>query len=139
MRALTETHFRALAVLLMAGIALIWLLPFIGIEITVNDLSLDEEWVHFLVYALAATLCLLAWRSPRPLVIAWSLFALSVVLQILHNYKLGRHIDVSTICVNLLGIAAGVLLGFNLRTLRSQLKQQISLNPYQPNDQTSSE
>jgi hypothetical protein len=112
---------------LIVAIALVSLLPRTASYLPILGPYLDRGWAHFMVYGCAATLCMLAWRSRTALFLASGLFLLSVGTQFLHSFKVGLDPDSFSIVVNMFGIAAGILLGLNLVTLRSRLKQRVTV------------
>jgi hypothetical protein len=115
---------------LIAAIALLSLLPRSSSLLPLLGPYLDRGWAHFLVYACAATLCMLAWKSRTAMFLVSGLFLLSVGLQLLHNFSIGIGADSFAIIVNLFGTAAGVLLGLNLHTLRIRMKKPATVGGY---------
>ena len=82
---------------------------------------LGHGTAHFLVYIVAACLAMLVWSRWHGFAVSLGTAVLSVVLQIIRAQAAGIGIDKVALIVNLLGTAAGVLLGLNLLSLqRSQ-------------------
>lgn len=79
----------------------------------------SSRWVHFLAYALLATIPVAAWK-PRVAVIASFLPAvISVLFQILHAQVSATLLAPQNLAADLFGSAAGILLGLNLRMIRN--------------------
>jgi len=87
---------------------------------------IDSGWAHFFAYMAAAALPLLAWKRRTGIAISLGVAILSVVFQILRGLVAGRVFDFDATVINLFGIAAGILLGFNLITHRSRSKEQLA-------------
>jgi len=104
-------------------IALGCLLPRASLHDPFLRAYVDSGWVHFLAYAAAATLSLLAWTRRTGIVLSFGLVISSVCLQILRAQASGQVIDYYGTVINILGITAGILLGLNILTLRSRAKQ----------------
>jgi hypothetical protein len=79
--------------------------------------NLNHTWVHFLVYMALAALPLLGWWLRAGVVLTSATAVLSVVLQAEHGFVSGRGMDVHSTTINLLGVAAGVLLSLNILAL----------------------
>lgn len=134
MKAPTKFQLRIILLALIGGVAVIWLYPFTGSQLAQYESLIDRGWLHFLVFAVIATINMLAWRQPASFITAFGLFAISVGLQLIHNARTGLGIDRFALIANLLGISAGVLLGLNIATLKSRLKQRIELGTAESND-----
>lgn len=126
MKILTDFRLRLLWCLLIGIVALMSLLPRIDAYASPLENYIDRGWIHFLVYTVAAALCILAWKQRTALLLVFGMFFLSITLQFMHGQMLGKPADYFGIVVNLLGIAAGILLGQNIAVLRSRSKQHIS-------------
>jgi hypothetical protein len=106
--------------LLTGTIAVASLVPHDYLPNSILGSDLNWPWIHFLVYLAVAILPVLAWRLRSGLAICLGMAGASVGLEILRGLVLYRSIRVQDIVVNLLGVAAGSLLGLNIRTLRSR-------------------
>jgi VanZ family protein len=108
--------------LLLAGtILLISLLPHPPIPSTPLGTFLSSSWAHFLVYLGVSVLPLLAWPRKTGLMISLGVAVISVGVEILRGLFIYRSVQVEDIVVNLFGVAAGILLGWNILTLRSRI------------------
>jgi hypothetical protein len=117
---LTSSRLQQLWSLLVGTIVLVSLLPHLGIHINPLDAHFNGHWVHFLAYAAASFLPLLAWRRNTGVAIDMGMVVLGTGLEILRAGLEGRSPDIQYIVINALGIAAGILLGLNILTLRSR-------------------
>ena len=88
---------------------------------------IDSGWAHFFAYMAAAALPLLAWKRRVGIAVALGVAVLSVLLQILRGLVAGHVVDFDATVINLLGIAAGILLGFNIIAHRSRSKEKLTL------------
>jgi hypothetical protein len=77
-------------------------------------------WAHFLVYVAVSILPLLAWRPRTGFLIALGGGALSAGLEIFRGLVWEGSVRFEDIAINMLGVAAGILLGLNILTLRSR-------------------
>jgi uncharacterized membrane protein YhaH (DUF805 family) len=105
--------------LLAGSIVIASLMPHINIPNHPIGRHFSWPWVHFLVYLAVSILPVLAWRLRRGLAISLGMAVASVGLEILRGLVLYGSMRVQDIAVNLLGVAAGSLLGLNILTLRS--------------------
>jgi hypothetical protein len=117
-------------ILLIGTIVSASLLKWGGVYTNLRSFYFDHGWAHFLVYAMAATLCMFAWKHKTAFVLAVGLFILSVGLQLLHWLIFRNAIDYFGIVVNLFGIIAGVLLGLNILVLRSRTKNNLATHNF---------
>jgi glycopeptide antibiotics resistance protein len=109
---------------LLAGtIVLLSLLPHPAIPSTPLGAYLNSYWAHFLVYLAVSVLPVLAWPRKTGLMISLGVAVISVGLEILRGLFIYRSFHVEDIIVNLFGVAAGILLGWNILTLRSRMSQ----------------
>ena len=123
---LTSNRLRIVWILLIGTIVSASLLKWSSVYTNLRSFYFDHGWAHFLVYAMAATLCMLAWRHKTAIVLAVGLFILSVGLQLLHWLIFKEAMDYFGIVVNLLGIIAGVLLALNILVFRSRTKNNLA-------------
>lgn len=93
--------------------------PYFGVQF-------DSGWTHFLAYTVAAVLSMLVWKRRTGFVFALGISFVSVVLQILRGWIAGHPTDLYGTVINLLGIAAGVLLGLNIIALRAHASRPLA-------------
>jgi hypothetical protein len=94
-----------------------------GIHSNILDAYFNGHWVHFLAYGVVSFLPMLAWRRNTGVAIAMGMAVLGTGLEILSAILDARSPDIQYIVINALGIAAGILLGLNILTLRSRTNQ----------------
>ncbi|MGO9336300.1 MAG: hypothetical protein ACLPY1_02210 [Terracidiphilus sp.] len=119
----TSSRLQQLWGLLVGMIVLASLLPYLGIHTNFLDTYFNGHWVHFLAYVAASFLPLLAWRRNTGVALSMGMVALGTGLEIVRATLDGRSPDIQYIVINALGVAAGILLGLNILTLRSRRSQ----------------
>ncbi len=87
-----------------------------------------NSWAHFFAYMGASCLPLLAWRFRLAFVICFGVTILSVGLELLHALVSGDAFDFYNAVTNILGVAAGVLLGLNLLMLHTEVADHSDSN-----------
>jgi hypothetical protein len=112
--------------LLVGTIVFASLLQWAGIYARFQGFYYDRGWAHFLAYAIAAALCMLAWKQKTATALVMGLFILSIGLPLLHWLVFRVAIDYFGIVVNFFGIIAGVLLGLNVLVFRSRAKDRLA-------------
>jgi len=82
----------------------------------------SNRWVHFFAYASVAAIPIAAWK--RRITMAYSLVPplLSIAIASSHVYFPGPVVRVENIPADIFGIAAGILLGLNIRMMRRSAK-----------------
>lgn len=118
---LTRLSLRLYWCLLVGAIVCVSLLPAPNIPRNLLWAYFDRYWAHFLVYAAVTIFPLLSWQRKTALVLSLGTAALSAILEMLHGAVTDHAVSIEGIVVNLLGVAAGVLLGLNILTLRSRM------------------
>ena len=79
----------------------------------------SSRWVHFLVYALVVALPVGTWRRRESILLSFLPPILSIVLEALQAGFPLSLLRTQTVPADLFGIAAGILLGLNIRTIRN--------------------
>lgn len=74
-----------------------------------------NRWVHFLVYAAVTSIPCAAWRTKRGVLCSLSVIGFSVVCGFFLAVACRQENGLENVFSDLFGIAAGVLLGLNLR------------------------
>lgn len=115
----TKSYWRLSWCVLIATIALAALFSGDVMHKPPLNAYIDSGWAHFFAYMAAAALPLLAWRRRTGLAISLGVAILSVLFQVLRGLMAGRVVDFDATVINLFGIAAGILLGFNIVTYLS--------------------
>lgn len=120
---LTDTRLQLLWGLLVGATVLGSLLPYLGIHSNILSAYLNPHWLHFLVYTAVSFLPLIAWRRNTGLVLSMGMAVPATGLEIARAVAEVRSPNIEHIVINTLGIAAGILLGLNIVTLRSRMNQ----------------
>ena len=107
-------------------IALASWLPGASLHKPLLGLYIDSGWAHFLAFAIAAFIPLLACRLRTALTLVLGIAILSVSLQVMRGLTATRAIDSYAIVINVLGIAAGILFGLNIGALRDPEKPHLN-------------
>jgi hypothetical protein len=105
--------------MLVCGIALIAILPdasWIYSSIAAYDSS---RWAHFLEYAIVTAIPVGAWGRRSRVMISFIPIFLCIALEALHIHFSAPGLRSSNISADLFGVAAGILLGMNIRVIRS--------------------
>lgn len=102
---------------LVGGIMFMSLLPCRSWLYQVLSAYYASDWTRFLVYAAAASIPCAAWRTKRRMLYALLVVILSIVTEVLRAMASGPSVHPELIPADLLGMAAGVLLGLNLREM----------------------
>ncbi len=82
----------------------------------------SSRWAHFLAYALVATIPVAAWRYRRDVAFCLVPVLMSVALESLQMHTPGPVAHIHNVSADIFGIAAGILLGLNLRIMRNSAK-----------------
>ena len=126
MQMLTKPNLRICWCILIGVISLVSCFPGASLQRPLFGLNIDSGWAHFLVFAVAATIPLLAWMRRTALTLDLGIAILSVGLQLLRGFAANRPMDSAAMVINVLGIAAGILIGLNLGILRAHGTQPLS-------------
>ena len=106
----------------MCGLILITVLPD---SASLHDLVTgydSNRWAHFISYAAVATIPFAAWKRKTGILFSLLLVFLIMALEFLPIHVQGEMPHSQSIPADLFGIAAGVLLGLNLRLLRNSAR-----------------
>ena len=93
------------------------------------------RWVHFLSYAAIIVIPFAGCRKRKGVVLALLVMMGGIILQFLEMLIPGWLPRPQNIVANMFGVGAGILLGMNLRMMRSQAKPDRSLrinSPHSP-------
>jgi hypothetical protein len=82
----------------------------------------SSRWVHFLAYALVASIPVAAWRYRRDVAFCLVPVVMSVALESLQAHAPLSVVHTHNVSADIFGIAAGILLGMNLRMIRNSEK-----------------
>jgi putative effector of murein hydrolase len=79
----------------------------------------SSRWIHFLVYAMVVALPVGTWQRRESIFLSFVPPILSIVLEALQAGFPLSLLRTQTVPADLFGIAAGILLGLNIRTIRN--------------------
>jgi putative effector of murein hydrolase len=79
----------------------------------------SSRWIHFLVYAVVVALPVGTWHRRESVFLSFVPPILSIVLEALQAGFPLSLLRTQTIPADLFGLAAGILLGLNIRTIRN--------------------
>lgn len=83
-----------------------------------------NRWLHFLVYMAIVSIPFATWKNRADMVLSLIPPFLTYSLEYMQSSIYGPQIRYRNLSADLFGIAAGILLGFNLRVLRSSNRRQ---------------
>jgi hypothetical protein len=75
----------------------------------------NSDWIHFISYAVSGALAILAWKPRTALAACIAVALASIGLQLLRGILNQKGLDLDGAVINLLGVVAGILLGFHIR------------------------
>lgn len=102
---------------LIGGILLMSILPGKSWLYQISAPYYASDWARFLAFAAVASIPCVAWHRKKRVLYCFSIIALSVVFVFLRAITAGAAGHPEYIISDLLGLAAGVLLGLNLRMM----------------------
>ena len=82
----------------------------------------SNRWAHFLAYGAVATIPVAAWKRKASILLSLSPAIISIVLGSWQAHNPGLMVRTQNVPADLFGIAAGVLLGLNIRVMRNSEK-----------------
>jgi len=84
----------------------------------------SDRWVHFVAYASAATVPVAVGRYRKKILLSFVPVAVSIVFEAFRAGTLGPHMRTQNVPADLFGLAAGILLGLNIRVMRNSAKSK---------------
>jgi hypothetical protein len=123
---LIKSQLRSMWWVLTGAIAIVSLVPGLTLHDPYLTSLINRDWAHFLAYAAAGAITLLAWRVPTGIAISLGMSMLSFGLQVLRGMASGQRTDREGAVINLLGLAAGVLIGLHIHRFGSDTKRQLA-------------
>jgi hypothetical protein len=79
----------------------------------------SSRWIHFLVYAVIVALPVGTWQRKESIFLSFVPPIMSIVIEALQAGFPLSLLRTQTVPADLFGIAAGILLGLNIRTIRN--------------------
>jgi hypothetical protein len=120
---LTSVRLQLLWGILVGTIVLWSLLPYWGNQPRIVGTYFNRDWVHFLAYGVVSILPVLSWGRKTGLSLSIGVAVLATGLELARALVEARSLDVRYIVINILGIAAGMLLALNILTIRSRMSR----------------
>jgi hypothetical protein len=90
---------------------------------------ISNRWVHFLVYMSVAAIPVAAWRRKTNVLLSLVLVVLCVALKLLQGHTTVPMVRYQSFIANMFGVAAGILLGFNIRMLHASKADEPTVTP----------
>jgi hypothetical protein len=126
---LTEMRLRYLWYVLICGIFMMSIIPGSNSIYRVVVTYDANRWIHFLVYATVATLPAVAWKRRYSILFPMAVIGLCIALEPLQTFISGPIVRPKNVLADVFGVSAGILLGLNLRRLRTSARSDNNPNP----------
>jgi len=110
----TNSHLRTWWLVLTGLIAIVTIVPSTFLHDGLLNSYINIDWLRFAAYAAVGAIPILAWRMSTGFAITLSVAILSINLQFLRGMTHGQGLDVQGTVINLLGLAAGILIGLHI-------------------------
>ena len=120
----TNSQLRLSWLVVTGSIAVVTIVPSATLHDGLLDLYINSDWLRFAAYAAAGAIPIVAWRKSTGIAVALSVAILSINLQFLRGITHGQGLDMQGTVINLLGIAAGILIGLHIRRFGEESKSQ---------------
>ena len=114
---LTQIRLRYLWYVLICGIFLMSIIPGNNSIYRLVVAYDANRWIHFLVYAIVATLPAVAWKRRFSMLLPMAVVGLCMALEPLQAYIMGPIVRPRNVLADVFGVGAGILLGLNLRRM----------------------
>jgi hypothetical protein len=115
----TNTGLRSVWCVLTGIVLVVAAMPS-GSAIYQGIVSLDSSrWVHFLAYAVVSAIPVAAWRRRSAVLLSLCGVAIGMLLEGLQPLISGFHGRPLNLLADVFGVGAGILLGLNLRMMRT--------------------
>ena len=82
----------------------------------------SNRWAHFIAYAAVVTIPVALWRRRTSIFLSLLPAFLAIALEFLPIYVPGEMPHRQSVPADLFGVAAGILLGLNIRAMRASAK-----------------
>jgi Zn-dependent protease with chaperone function len=81
-----------------------------------------NRWIHFLIYATVASLPTAAWKGKVKILLPMAVIGLCIALEPLLTLIPNPIVRPRNVLADVFGVSAGILLGLNLRRLRTSAR-----------------
>jgi hypothetical protein len=108
--------------LLIGGVFLVELLPGRNRLYDLIAAFDSSRWVHFVVYTAVVAIPFAVWKSRRNVLLSLIPVFVTYALEYVQSCVYGPYVRHRNLSADLFGIAAGILLGLNLRVMRSSAR-----------------
>jgi len=122
---LTNSRLRYLWCVLTGAILLMPILP--GSSLIYQAVAAYDanRWIHFLAYATVAAIPISSWGRRTSVLFSLAIVVIGIPLELLQGFT-GR---AQNVFADLFGFGAGILLGLNIRMMRTSAKQENNASP----------
>jgi hypothetical protein len=96
----------------------------------------SNRWIHFLTYASLVAIPFAVWKHKWSLLFSFIPPILGIMLESLQSHVPSATVHAQNIPADLFGVAAGILLGLNLRAMHSPAKPTDSAGSAPPGSDT---
>ena|ERR1700722_15460311 len=111
----TNSHLRISWLVITGLLAVATVVPSAALHDGLLNSYINSDWLRFGAYAVVGAIPIVAWRKSTGIAVALSVAILSINLQFLRGMTHGQGLDMQGTVINLLGIAAGILIGLHIR------------------------
>jgi len=127
----SQSLLRYIWCLLVAGILLISCLPARGWLYQFLVPYFETTWTRFFIYSVVTSIPFVVWLDRKHVIYSFMVGLLAAAAEILSAIGLGKGGHQVDILPELFGVAAGILLGLNLRRMRTTLQKSAQITQKQ--------
>lgn len=118
----TKTRLLYFWCALIGGILFISILPGNSTIYPIVSAYDASRWIHFLIYATVASLPAAAWNGKIKILVPMAVISLCIALEPLQTLISSPIVRPKNVLADIFGVVAGILLGLNVRRLRTTTK-----------------
>ena len=126
---LTNTRLRYLWCVLTGAILLMPILPGNSLIYQAVIAFNANRWVHFVVYTTVAVIPVVAWRRRTSVLFSLAIVVVGIPIELLQAHMPGLIGRPQNVFADMFGFGAGILLGLNIRMMRTSAKVGTNANP----------